>query len=405
MWSVMRSSIAGLRLAVARRVGAAAGAASRVSGRGHGVAVTGRTINALAPDALAQLSAGRSTLLVSGTNGKTTTTAMIVAALGGDVATNSSGANMDAGIVEAFARSAWSTAVMEVDELYVPVIGIATAPEIFVALNLSRDQMDRIHEVGTVVERWSRFLDASDVHVIANAKDPNVVAAVGLRSATWVDPGGELGEDGKACPRCAELLDHDSSGWFCDCGLRQPVANYVVEGDEVRTAIGTVRLDLALPGAVNRGNAAFAIAVAQRMGIEAGLAKNRISEVHDVSGRYGTITVGGREVRTLLAKNPAGWASVLPMINADDVVIVSINAREADGFDTSWMWEVPFELLGGRTVGVHGDEREGLAVRLKVAGIEPVVEKDLNSLARRLPGGPCVALANYTAFVALRGQR
>jgi UDP-N-acetylmuramyl tripeptide synthase len=164
-------------------------------------------------------------------------------------------------------------------------------------------------------------------------------------------------------------------------------------------------LDLALPGAVNRGNAAFAIAVAQRMGIEAGLAKNRIAEVHDVSGRYGTITVGGREVRTLLAKNPAGWASVLPMINADDVVIVSINAREADGFDTSWMWEVPFELLGGRTVGVHGDEREGLAVRLKVAGIEPVVEKDLNSLARRLPGGPCVALANYTAFVALRGQR
>ena len=405
MWSVMRASIAGLRLAIAKRVGAAVGAASRVSGRGHGVAVAGRTINVLAPAALYQLSDGRSTILVSGTNGKTTTTSMIVAALGGAIATNRSGANMDAGIVEAYARSACSTAVMEVDELYVPMIGMATAPEIFVALNLSRDQMDRIHEVGTVVERWSRFLDASDVHVIANAKDPNVVVAVGSRSATWVDPGGQLGEDGKACPRCAELLDHDASGWFCNCGLRQPVADFVVNGDEVRTASETVRLDLTLPGAVNRGNAAFAIAVAQRMGIEAVVARNRIAEVHDISGRYGTIKVGGREVRTLLAKNPAGWASVLPMINADDVVIVSINAREADGFDTSWMWEVPFEVLAGRAVGVHGDEREGLAVRLEAAGIVPVVEKDLNRLARRLPGGPCVVLANYTAFAALRGQR
>ena len=89
---------------------------------------------------------------------------------------------MDAGIVEAYARSACSTAVMEADKLYVPMIGMATAPEIFVALNLSRDQMDRIHEVGRVVERWSRFLDASDVHVIANAKDPILRMVLQLRT-------------------------------------------------------------------------------------------------------------------------------------------------------------------------------------------------------------------------------
>jgi UDP-N-acetylmuramyl tripeptide synthase len=167
----------------------------------------------------------------------------------------------------------------------------------------------------------------------------------------------------------------------------------------------SVQLDLALPGAVNRGNAAFAIAVAQHLGVEADVASRRIAAVDEVAGRYGTITVGGREAQTLLAKNPAGWASVLPILDAEAVIIISINAREADGFDTSWLWEVPFEELGGRAVGVHGEQRADLALRLEVAGIMPVVEKDINRLARQLPEGPCFVLANYTAFTALRGRR
>lgn len=188
-------SITQVRLTVAKWVGATVGAASRMSGRGQGIVLAGRTINALAPNALAQLSAGRSTVLVSGTNGKTTTTAMIVASLGGAVATNNSGANVPAGIVEAYARSACARAVIEVDELYVPVIGSSTLPTIFVALNLSRDHMDRVHEVGLIAQRWSDFLDDWDTHVIANASDPNIVAAVGAHSVTWVDPGRDLVKD------------------------------------------------------------------------------------------------------------------------------------------------------------------------------------------------------------------
>lgn len=400
------ASIAPVQLTVAKWVGAAVGAVSRMSGRGQGIVLAGRTINALAPDALAQLSAGRSTVLVSGTNGKTTTTAMIVASLGGAVATNNSGANMPAGIVEAYARSTYSRAVVEVDEMYVPVVGMSTLPAIFVALNLSRDHMDRVHEVGLIAQRWSDFLDNCDTHVIANAADPNIVAAVGAQSATWVDPGWGARDDSLLCPRCTALLAWDLSGWSCSCGLRQPVADYVVNGEVVRTSQGTsVQLDLALPGAVNRGNAAFAIAVAQHLGVEAEIASRRIAVVDEVAGRYGTINLGGREARTLLAKNPAGWASVLPMLDTEAVIIISINAREADGFDTSWLWEVPFEELGGRAVGVHGEQRADLALRLEVAGIMPIVEKDINLLARKLPEGPCVVLANYTAFTALRGRR
>jgi hypothetical protein len=93
------------------------------------------------------------------------------------------------------------------------------------------------------------------------------------------------------------------------------------------------------------------------------------------------------------------------MINPDDVVIISINAREADGLDTSWLWEVPFEILGKRVVGVHGENRADLALRLEVAGIVPMVDKDINRLASRLPEGSCVVLANYSAFTELRGRR
>ncbi len=401
-----RSFGARARLAAARAVGSAAGAASRITGRGQGIVVTGRMIQRIAPDALAQLSAGRSTVLVSGTNGKSTTTAMIVAALGGAVATNTTGANMPGGVIEAYSRSRARVAVMEVDELYVPAIGASTLPEIFVALNLSRDQMDRMHEVGSVARRWSGYLDGSEVHVIANATDPNIVAAVGTRSATWVDPGWAWRQDSVVCPRCTEVLMWESARWSCVCGLRQPVADYTVEGDVVHTLHGgSLRLELSLPGAVNLGNAAFAIAVAQRRGVDSDLAARRISAIDDVEGRYGAIRVGGRTARTLLAKNPAGWASLLPMLADDDVLIVSINADEVDGLDTSWLWDVPFEELAGRTVGAHGVHRSDVALRLEVAGALPVVDADIHRLAGRLPQGPCVIAATYGSFETLRGRR
>ncbi|MCX6431788.1 MAG: MurT ligase domain-containing protein [Actinobacteria bacterium] len=403
---VTYSRTARARLAVARAVGASAGAASRISGRGQGIVVTGHLIQSIAPDALAQLSAGRSTVLVSGTNGKSTTTAMIAAALGGAVATNTTGANMSGGVIEAYSRSSARVAAMEVDELYVPAIGSATKPEIFVALNLSRDQMDRMHEVGAVARRWSGYLDGSEVHVIANATDPNIVAAVGTRSATWVDPGWVWRQDSVVCPRCTAVLTWEAATWSCTCGLRQPVADYTVDGDVVHLPAGaSVRLDLSLPGAVNRGNAAFAIAVAERMGVGVDDAVRRISTIDEVEGRYGSIQVGERSARTLLAKNPAGWASLLPMLGDDDVLIVSINADEVDGLDTSWLWDVPFEELAGRTVGAHGVHRADVAYRLEVAGARPVVDADVHQLARRMKEGPLVIAATYGSFEALRGRR
>jgi UDP-N-acetylmuramyl tripeptide synthase len=110
----------------------------------------------------------------------------------------------------------------------------------------------------------------------------------------------------------------------------------------------------------------------------------------------------GRPAKLLLAKNPAGWAAALTMIDPGAVLVVGINARIADGTDTSWLYDVPFEHLAGQTVGVTGDRRDDLAVRLRYAGATPVVHADLEHLAENLPDGPLTVAANYTAFREMR---
>jgi UDP-N-acetylmuramyl tripeptide synthase len=121
-----------------------------------------------------------------------------------------------------------------------------------------------------------------------------------------------------------------------------------------------------------------------------------------VDGRYARLDLGGRPATLFLAKNPAGWAAALSMIDEGSVLAVGINARIADGTDTSWLYDVPFERLSGQVVGAIGDRRADLAVRLHYAGAQPVVDDDLVRLAAKLPDGPLTVAANYTAFREMR---
>ncbi len=171
----------------------------------------------------------------------------------------------------------------------------------------------------------------------------------------------------------------------------------------MRCPDGTVLpLDLRLPGEVNRGNAVFAVAAAVALGADRTEAARRLAAVAVVDGRYASLRLGARDARLFLAKNPAGWAAALTMIDPDSVLAVGINARTADGTDTSWLWDVPFERLAGRTVGAIGDRRADLAVRLHYAGCQVIVDDDLPRLAAALPPGPLVVAANYTAFREMR---
>lgn len=350
------------------------------------------------PRAIERLAAGRRTAVVSGTNGKTTTTALLARALGDAVAHNHTGANLHTGIAAAYADSASRVAAIEVDELTLPGILTMVRPRVVVLLNLSRDQLDRSHEVARVRERWAEALAESDAMVVANCVDPNVVAVAPSDRTVWFDPGTRWTEDALVCPRCGGLVSWDDAGWSCACGFTMPRPDYRVDGDAVTTAQGVrLALDLSLPGRINVGNASAALAAAVAMGVDPEEATRRMHHVGSVAGRYALYDIGGRPAQLLLAKNPAGMASALELVGGAQAII-GVNARTPDARDTSWLYDVPFEALAGRQVGATGERRADLALRLELAGAQPVVDADPHHLARRLPSGPLALLGTYTCF-------
>ena len=124
-----------------------------------------------------------------------------------------------------------------------------------------------------------------------------------------------------------------------------------------------------------------------------------VEQVADVSGRYVTASVDGRPVRLFLAKNPASWTEMLHLLSHESASVVFVlNARVADGQDTSWLWDVPFEQAAGRAVIAAGDRRLDLAFRLQLAGVDHTVSASPLEGIKSLPPGPVELLATYTAF-------
>ena len=399
-----------LRTAVAVRAGRATAWLSRRTGRGAGGIIGGRVTLVLDPDALRRLTVGRRVVVVTGTNGKTTTTAMTASILRqlAEVATNADGANMPDGLVAALcAAPAAPFAVLEVDEPYVPDVIDATDPAALVLLNFSRDQLDRVGEVSHLDAKLRAALGRHPgCTVIANADDPVVVSAVGEANPTeWVSGDALWLHDSTTCPRCARVLRRDGRHWCCECGLARPAPGWTVDDSELRHDDTTLPFTIQLPGRFNRFNAATAIAAARALGADLNDAMAVLSAMTPVGGRFATVTFAGRQLRFLLAKNPAGATENLIMLSASDTpVVVAINGREADGRDLSWLWDVPFEELAGRTVIATGERARDLSVRLSYAEVEhETVPRPLDAL-RAAPPGTVEVFANYTAFRDLMGQ-
>ena len=153
-----------------------------------------------------------------------------------------------------------------------------------------------------------------------------------------------------------------------------------------------------LPGRVNRGNVTMALAAAASIGTDPAAAAPHVGRVHAVAGRYDALAYRQRLVRSFLVKNPAGWAEALDMLVADRPLLIVINAREADGRDVSWLWDLPVETLRGRVVAVAGERAADLGVRLSYAGIPHRSHADPLTALEVLPVGEVDAVANYTAF-------
>jgi UDP-N-acetylmuramyl tripeptide synthase len=380
---------------------------SRLTGRGGGAVIGGRVALTLDKGALGKLAAGRSLFLVSGTNGKTTTTALLAAALGtaGPVVTNMTGANLKTGLVSALARDLESrVAVLEVDEAALIQVLAETTATVVVLLNLSRDQLDRYGEVRLAAQKWRTSLGARpEVHVVANCDDPLVVwAAQAAGTVTWVSTGQQWRIDATSCPNCGGRISWTGEMWRCSCGLARPEPEIGgAVGDEETVEVGgrSFPVRLQLPGRCNASNAAMAVAAARVAGVDPEDALAAMVGIANVAGRYRQVNLGSATARLLLAKNPAGWNETLDFLAAPPAgVVVAVNARGPDGYDTSWLWDVDFERLEGRPVVAAGERALDVAVRLRYAGVSHEVCADPLVAARRLPPGKVELVANYTAF-------
>ncbi len=401
------SALASGSAAVAR----AAGRASRALGRGGGTSVPGVVLLKINPGAVGALAAslGGGTALVSATNGKTTTTRLLAGALrsdGAEVVTNGAGANLLTGVAAALAgsrprRGTTARGLFECDEAALPAVASRVHPRAIVLMNLFRDQLDRHGELEAIADRWHTMLAtlSPSTRLVLGADDPAIAALGDGRDVLWFgidDPSVTMdalphAADSTRCRVCAAPLAYDAvwighlGRWVCpSCGYGRPdldvaVTHAGLEGasgshPRVRTPEGEVRLHLTLPGLHNVLNATAALAGAIAMGVPAQAAAAAISEVPAAFGRAETITVDGRELVLLLAKNPAGAnenVRTLLLDPGEHDLLVALNDRIADGRDVSWIWDVDWEPLLPRVrrLTATGERAADLALRFRYAGL------------------------------------
>lgn len=374
------------RLFLANAVGDFASALSKSLKRGRGETVKGRAILAVDPNAIRKLAAGRDVVLVSGTNGKTTTTANLARILadGTDekVSTSKFGANMDAGIAAALAaRPRNRYVVLECDELYLPTIYELVKPKVIVLLNLSRDQLHRTGEVRKVANLWHNTFTKDDVTLIIDRDDPFLeYAASKAGHVIRITFGGRRHPDAATCPNCSAILDWSLGDYKCSCGLG--------------SALAQVRSDKRFGGPAR--NAVLAIEAARLMGaiVPVALQEELTANPPDRTMQF---KATNREVKTQLAKNPESWRTALNALTAKQVIL-ALNARGIDGKDTSWLWDIDYSGLIGKEVICIGERKFDIAYRLSVQGVNVGIADSFDSAVTQFSQEPIEAIASYTAF-------
>jgi lipid II isoglutaminyl synthase (glutamine-hydrolysing) len=424
-------------------------AASRRSGRSGGTTAPGRMLLKLSPDALkrmaGELEAG--SVLLSATNGKTTTAAMIAACLERDrrpVVHNRAGSNMAWGVATALldaGREPGQLGLFEVDEAWLPSVADQLEPRLLLLSNLFRDQLDRYGELELLADRWAELVGRLDgrARFVLNADDPLVadlgrdrtgVTYFGVEDDSQALPSMQHAADSKHCRNCGAAYAYEAiylghlGRYRCpNCGRERPapqVAATQVQLDgmsgshvKLRTPQGALELELPLPGLYNVYNAVAAAATALELGVPLATVDEALEGFGGAFGRVETIPMDGRGVSILLIKNPAGANEVLRTLTLEDGELdlwLALNDRIADGRDVSWIWDADFEVLAGRVrrATCAGTRAEEMALRLKYAGIDAGIEverdleRSLDAAVAGTEGERLYALPTYTALLELR---
>jgi UDP-N-acetylmuramyl tripeptide synthase len=363
-------------------------------------------------------------LVVTGTNGKTTTSSFVAAILrdaGLRVWQNREGSNLMRGVASSLViralpnghlrRSGKAVAVLEIDEAALPQVVRVITPRVAVFTNLFRDQLDRYGEVDSVMTYWKQAIAmlSQETTLVLNADDPSVaylgtsftgrilyygIDDLALESIQQQDtPVRHQVVDAHTCPRCGNEFTYTTrfyshmGHYFCPhCGFTRPQvdirATHVQSDtfDRLRVRIDDTttnqqkELVVPLPGIYNVYNALAAATTALATHVAWEPIVSGIEQSKPVFGRGERIQAEGRTIRLLLAKNPTGFNEVLRTLFSDSVprhILFVLNNNIADGRDISWIWDVDFERCVGQvqTLVVAGDRALDLALRLKYAGI------------------------------------
>ena len=425
----------------------ATGALSRLAGRGGGTTLPGKLLWKLDPEGIdrlaRRLSAG--SVLVSATNGKTTTTAMAAGLLAptARLAHNASGANLVSGIASTLleARDA-ELGLFEVDEGALPEVARRLHPKALLLANLFRDQLDRYGELELVAARWRETVASlPESLLVVNGDDPQVgdlgrgrpnTVVFGIDDPAHARPALQHAADSKYCLRCgtpyayaAAYVGHLGDYRCPRCGHARPPLDVTARSIELHgldgsaftlaAPAGEARVELQLPGLYNVYNALAAASLGLALGLSPADAAAGLARFSAAFGRFERIDVGDRRLLMLLVKNPAGANEAVRTLvdgSAPRTAVIALNDEIADGRDVSWIWDVDFEPLVPRLerLVATGSRAAELALRFAYGGldrsrieVEPSLERALDrGLALTPPGGELTVLPTYTAMLGLR---
>ncbi len=367
-----------------------------------GTNLPGKVAIKLYPSILSEVSKGYTTIFVTGTNGKTTTTKMLVSMInenGQKVITNEAGANMKTGIITCFIdnykrsnKNAY--AVIEIDEANLKHVSKELDTHYLLITNIFRDQLDRYGEVYTTLNMILDGINSKDTVLMLNGDEPlfgniknenkKIFFGLDIKNDNKVD----VNVEGKFCINCGSPYSYNFvsyshlGDYYCEgCGYKRPILSYVVN-EVVQNSDGTTdfvyknnKIKLNMSGLYNVYNAIAGICVTETLGLDINKSIESLLKEKSPFGRQEEITIYGKTLKLMLVKNPAGYNEALNTLMALDKKVTTcfmLNDRAADGKDVSWIFDVNFERVSHviKKAFCGGERAFDMAIRINISGVE-----------------------------------